>query len=105
MDNKRDGVAAGNGSAFVRSALADHFKRVGGLLPITLMAVLAVEWLPRAPKGHAEPVPMFITGAILVILSTSLMRFWRPSGLFGKWALRWALGFGVLLCATAPLAA
>lgn len=97
------GIATSNGPAYVRSAVADYYKRVGGLLPVTILVVLAIEWLPRTPEGYTEPVSTFVTGLILVVLCAALMRVWRPSGLFWKWTLRWALGFGVLFCLAAPL--
>jgi len=84
--------------------MANHYKRSSALLPVTLLAVLAVEWLPRAPEGHTEPVPLFVTGVCLVVLCAALLRFWWPSGLFWRWTLWYALGLGALMCLAAPLA-
>ena len=105
VDTEQEGIVVRSGPVFVRSAIANYFKRVRGLLLVTLLVVLAIEWLPRAPEGYTNPIPMFVTGASLVVLCAALMRIWRPNGLFWKWTLRWALAFGVLFCLAAPLAA
>jgi len=88
----------------VRSAIADYYKRMAGLLPVTVLGVLIIQWLPLSPEGNTEALPLFVVGAALVGLSAGLLWWLQPRPMLWKWTLRWVLGLGMLFCLAAPLA-
>jgi len=107
MDNEEQRALVTNAPTSVGSAIADYYKRVVALVPVpiimVMVMVMVMGWLPRAPEGHTEPLPTFLAGAAITVCPVVLMRCLRPISMTAKWALRWALGFGILFCLAAPL--
>ena len=91
-------ILAGSAPISIRSVFADHYKRTAGVLAGVLPWFVAMMWLPRAPEGHAQSVPLLLSGASMVLVSVCGLIWLKPQSLIGKSALRSGLGFGVLAC-------
>lgn len=102
-DGEQKLIPTGQASTRLGAVLTDYFKRVVGLIPTTLIMVAMIEWLPRAPEGHTQAVPLFLAGAGIILASVVAMRWLRPRSLAAKWTLGWVLGFGILFCLASPL--
>lgn len=93
-----DGLIAAGPAPTIRSEFADHYKRMAGLLAGSLPLFFAMHWLPRTAQGTPEPAPLFLAGLGLTLASIIGIVWLKPRHLTARWALRSALGFGILSC-------
>ena len=93
-----DKLIAAGPAPTIWSAFSDQYKRTAGLVLGILPLIVAMQWLPRAPDGQSEPVPLLLTGICLALVSIVLMIWLKPTSLTGKWTLRSALGYGIFSC-------
>jgi hypothetical protein len=84
----------------VRSAFADHYKRMSGMSLGSLPAFAILDRLPREPHGQPEPVPLLLSSAALVLVAILGMTWLKPRCLVGRWGLGSGLAMGCLLLLT-----
>jgi hypothetical protein len=103
-DGEHKLIPTGRAQLSTLALFADHFKRMAGLWVASAIAFIVIEWLPRAPEGHTQPLPLLVAGVGVSLSSVSALIWLKPRSLASKWALGSGLGFGVVLAlASFPL--